>query len=99
MNMKVQMVPEEIQALQRELRNHPDLWETIKVNTNTFEDVIASVCDHFDIVMHGVYDEAAIRKLCQMLVQRLQDKRKVIITDPSKFALPDAPTATKLKHF
>lgn len=83
MTLRIQMVPPEVQALQKELRNHKELWETIQANTNTFEDVVATIADHFDIVMHGIYSEEDICKLCQILVNRLQDKRAVIITSMS----------------
>lgn len=98
MSLKIQMVPEEVQALQRELRNHPDLWESIKNQTKTFEDVLACLADHFDIVLHGMYSGPDVTKLCQTLVQKLQDKRKVILTDPAK-VIDYMADAKQLKHF
>lgn len=91
MTLHTQMVPEEVQALQRELRNHPELWNSLKASSKTFEDIIAGVADHLDIVLHGDYAVQDIQKLCQILVQKLQDKRKVIITDPAKIIdlMPD----------
>lgn len=84
MSLHVQMVPEEVQALQKELRNHPELYKSLKDSSKTFEDIIAGVADHLDIVLHGDYAVQDIQKLCNILVQKLQDKRKVIITDPAK---------------
>lgn len=96
--LTIQMVPEEVQALQRELRNHPELWQSIKDSSKTFEDVIAAVADSLDIILHGDYAVQDVTKLCQILVQRLQDKRKVIITDPAK-VIDLMTDAQPLKHF
>lgn len=98
MTLRIKTVSPEVQALQRELRNHPDLWLRIRDQSKTFEDVIALVAEHLAIVLHGVYLEPEINKLCQIMVQKLQDQRKVIITDPSK-VIDLMQDAKPLEHF
>ena len=98
MTLTIKMVSPEVQALQRELRNHPELWLRIRDQSKTFEDVIALVAEHLAIVMHGVYLEPEINKLCQIMVQKLQDQRKVIIADPSK-VIDLMQDAKPLEHF
>lgn len=83
MALQVQMLSEQVQALQRELRNHPELAATVLANSHTFEDCIAHIADSVDVALHGVYNEDAVNKLCQILVNKLQDKRCVIITSIS----------------
>lgn len=98
MSLVIRMIPEAIQALQRELRNHPELWDELNKCTTTFEDVIATLAAKFDIIMHGDYQEPEVCQLCTILVQKLQDKRKVIITDPAK-VIELMPAGPELKHF
>lgn len=97
MTLRIKMVSPEVQALQRELRNHPELWLRIRDQSKTFEDVIAMVAEHLAIVMHGVYLEPEIDRLCQIMVLKLQDQRKVIITNPAK-VIDLMPTEAP-KHF
>jgi hypothetical protein len=98
MTLVIRMLPEAIQALQRELRNHPELWNELNTCTTTFEDIIATLAARFDIVMHGEYLEPEVCQLCTILVQKLQDKRKVIITDPAK-VIELIANGPELKHF
>lgn len=80
MTLRIQMLSEEVQALQRELRNHPKLAAHVMEQSKTFEDCIAHIAEHLGIILHGIYDEEAVNKLCQTMVNKLQDERKVIIT-------------------
>lgn len=80
MVLRIQMLSPEVQALQRELRNHPKLSTHVMEQSKTFEDCIAHIAEHLGIVLHGIYDEEAVNKLSQIMVNKLQDERKVIIT-------------------
>ncbi|MND22546.1 hypothetical protein D3C81_1185920 [compost metagenome] len=79
MTLRIQMISDDVHALQRELRNHAELGATVLANANTFEDCIAMIADHCDVVLHGEYSEEDVNKLCRLLVGKLQDKRCVII--------------------
>lgn len=81
MTIHIQMLSEQVQALQRELRNHPKLAAHVLEQSKTFEDCIAHIAEHLGIVLHGVYDEDQVNRLCQVMVNKLQDERKVIITN------------------
>lgn len=83
MALHIQMISEEVQALQRELRNHPKLADHVMEQSKTFEDCIAHIAEHLGIILHGIYDEEAVNKLCQTMVNKLQDERKVIVTSIS----------------
>lgn len=80
MTLRLQMISDDVHALQREMRNHAELTAHVLANSNTFEDCIAMIADHCDVVLHGEYSEEDVNKLCRVLVGKLQDKRALIIT-------------------
>lgn len=96
--MKLLLISEDVQQLQIELSKHRELHDRINSQAKTFEDIVALLGAELDVVLHGYYDEEAVNKLCRIFVQKLQDKRKVIITDPGK-VIDLMPNAKQLPHF
>lgn len=73
-------VSPEIEELQHEMLKHPKLMEELTIgNIQNFEDGLAIIAAHCDVVMHGEYTGNDIRVLCGKLVGRLREKRGAII--------------------
>tara|TARA_Y100000588_G_scaffold332754_1_gene371191 strand:+ start:16899 stop:17132 length:234 start_codon:yes stop_codon:yes gene_type:complete len=74
------MVPPELEELQQELQNHPDLLAQLNPSScKTFADGIAIIAAHCDVAMDGEYSVNDMRILFGVLVRKLQDKRSIII--------------------
>jgi hypothetical protein len=73
-------IPEELEYLQKELRNHPDIIKWLKEESDeTFISIIANLARYFNIALDGDYGEKELKGLATLLTLRLQDKRKIII--------------------
>lgn len=69
-----------IDSFREELRMHPELYERLKRTTTTFEDIIAEVATEVGVILDGIYVQEDVVDLLMLLVHKLRDKRKVIIT-------------------
>lgn len=75
--------PEERIQLMLEVREHPQLMELLQELHVPYEDFgsrIACVAAYCNVMMDGAYTEQDLNKLCDILILKLKDKRKAIIT-------------------
>jgi len=77
-------VAPEVEALQTEMRNHPELMARLRLedaagNFKTFEDGLAFVAEYLDVVLHGMYGGSEIADLAQMLTNKLIEKRRPLV--------------------
>lgn len=73
-------VAPEIEALQTEIRNHPQLISRMRLEdaagkVTTFEDGLALIAEYVDVVLHGMYGGDEIADLAKMLTNKLIAKR------------------------
>lgn len=74
-------IPPAMEALQTELRNHPQLMAELRIEEaagrcKTFEDCLAIIASHVDVVLHGMYGGNEIADMCAMLHNKLVEKRQ-----------------------
>jgi len=77
-----EMFPESHIALNREARKHPPLMERLaaaQLDPADFMAHVTEIATYCEVILHGAYAPFEIDTLCGLLVQKLQDKRKVII--------------------
>lgn len=74
----IQMVPKELQALQLEILQHPQLLSALK-HTKSFSESVGTIAAYVDVVLDGMYSEADIAKLCDVLRERLIKKRGPLV--------------------
>lgn len=83
--MHYEMFPEEVIALQQELKNHPKIIEKLQ-NTYTkhnaeWGESLGIIAAELGILLDGVYDPL---DLCRMLLRKLKEKSTLIVRpDPS----------------
>jgi len=71
-----QYFPTEINQLQEEIYKHPDVTEMLgKVRSQYFEDRLAAICTHLNILVDGDYDIDEISALCETITKKLYEKR------------------------
>ena len=71
----IEMFPEYIQELQKELVQHPDIQAKMDA-TMSFETNIALICTELNILVDGLYDAPDI---VNMVIRKLKDRRAIII--------------------
>ena len=69
-------------ALQQELTKHPDIAARIgnHIGSNAqFEMILAELCAEFFIIIDGDYTQEGLDNLCDILTQRLMERRTLIL--------------------
>lgn len=73
-------VPESLQALQGEVREHPDLVEALALaQIDNFSSAIAVIGIYCGVILDGYYDGENLDTLYDILYKKLVEKRKLII--------------------
>lgn len=69
-----------IEAVQKELRYHPELKAQLMAPgaVKSFEDGIAIMAAYVDLALHGEYDGDDVVGIYEQLLKRLRDKRGAI---------------------
>lgn len=69
-----------IEAVQHELRYHPELKAQLAAPgaVKTFEDGLAIMAAYVDLVLDGEYDADDVVRIYEHLLERLRDKRGAI---------------------
>lgn len=77
------MFPPQVIALQAEIQQHePLLIQLLQMPKDSpMEEKLGTVAAYVDIVLDGVYSEADIFALCDVLVARLKRKRGKLVLD------------------
>ncbi len=65
-------------AFRTELPNHPEIYKYAQ-NGKSFEEVIAIVCSHLDIVVDTIFTEERLDKFLGGLALELKNKRTIIL--------------------
>lgn len=68
------MFPEQILALQQELKNHPDILK--KLEGVDFEESLGIIGAELGIILDGVYEPL---DLCTLLLKKLKERESIII--------------------
>lgn len=72
--------PEQRIQLYREVTNHPDLMVRLLPYKGTqMEEVLGEIAAYVGVILDGYYEEDRINELCDILTEKLKDKRKIII--------------------
>ena len=75
--MYLEYFPEAYIELQKELRFHPVLLDRLqKFDQKDVELVIAEIAAYCEILMDGIYVEADIVRLAELMIPRLRAKRQ-----------------------
>ena len=76
----MRVVPE-IEALQTEIINHPELKAQLIYPgaVKNFEDGLAIIATYVDVILDGIYQADEIAEMAQMLVNKLIEKRTGIV--------------------
>ena len=75
--MYLEYYPEEYIELQKELRFHPVLLDRLqKFDQKDVELVIAEIAAYCEIVLDGIYVEADIVRLAELMIPKLRAKRQ-----------------------
>ena len=69
----LQFLPEEIIALQQELKNHPEILDKLK--NLDLADSFGSIAADLGILLDGDYD---VPDLCKLLLKKLQERSSII---------------------
>lgn len=69
-----EMFPEEVLALQQELKNHPDILK--KLEGQSLEESLAIIGADLGILLDGMYD---IPDLCRLLIKKLKERDSIIM--------------------
>lgn len=77
---KLEFFPESRIRLSQEVKNHPELMDRLKYHPqDEFEVLLAEIASYCEVIMHGDYFQEDIDKLCEILYEKLRDKRGAII--------------------
>lgn len=81
-----QRVSHHVEALQSELRCHPDLIAEMKeeeLDKTNFGNILGWLCSKFNLILDGMYTEEQVNRICQDLIYELKKKQvKIIIPTP-----------------
>lgn len=66
--------------LNKEVRHHPELQQLLAtLGSDDFEDRLACVAAYCSVIVDGFYTPSELDRLCDILIQKLRDKRIVIV--------------------
>jgi hypothetical protein len=74
----INLFPDEVIHLQRELANHPKLMKLLRENhrADSWETKLAEIAKYCDVVLHGDYLEEDLVKICGILEKKLIERRE-----------------------
>jgi hypothetical protein len=79
----IQMFPEHWIQLNREVRHHPDLGQILAVQEDRDPYVmLAEISAFIGVVLDDTYSKQDIKKLCELLTDKLRERRTGIIMPP-----------------
>lgn len=80
--MIVELFPEAVFELQRELEHHPEITSKLKaenIGTSDWAARLAKVARECNVYLNGDYSEADIEEICRTLISRLRTRRLNLI--------------------
>jgi hypothetical protein len=74
----INIFPDEVINLQRELVHHPKLMELLRANhrADSWETKLAEIAKYCDVIVNGDYTEEDLVKLCGILEKKLMERRE-----------------------
>lgn len=85
MSKKIEMFSQQRIEFQKEVNKHPKLVEQISESGAVeFVDILAFTAAYCGIVVDGYYYPEELDRLCDILIQRLQHKRTIILLPESR---------------
>ena len=81
-NSNIKMFPQGFIDLQQELLNHPELCEQLaKLEpANDYSIKLAKIAAECNVALNGDYSVQRQEEICYVLIKRLREKRKMIVT-------------------
>jgi len=75
-------IPDEFLQLQKEVAEHPELLETLRMREEppSVENYFGTVGAYCEVILDGAYSMDDLIDLCDVLIRKLREKRKAIIT-------------------